>query len=486
MDLLRLLQLHTVNAALLLALGLWNFRLSMNMSFPSAILWILRWLLMTLTTNLMVSVLVAIIVVVVRHIPQDSGLWHHFHTMTTSFPVARPIITSISQPLVFLWTAKTCGFPFRDGLPDQIASIFFFWMSMISILETVRKVALQRAASVSPDRDDSYPSIRSIVVPYATLLGVTLFSLFYFAVRTENHTLFQHLLTLFTTIPRHLRRGLSPRYLLRTFREQADPHNTGFPFLLLLGNAVAGTDMIMLSMDVALIAARMLSYAVEAKAYMVLVERLRAERRHPTQVSTEADILVAQRVLWWVTSVLGVVAPVLKTLYLLRILWMRRGRLPLPVAILAFIVRPAEYAYYTYRNLAYIWRTVQNTSAPAPARTTTTAPASTAPAVEEEEDVPVDEQCAICLQRLNDRIATPCHHQFCRACIQSWMRVTPACPMCRRGLDHAALFGQGETVAPPPPPQVEDLHDPSGSLDVIKMDVQRILARFINPFHLPE
>ncbi len=40
--------------------------------------------------------------------------------------------------------------------------------------------------------------------------------------------------------------------------------------------------------------------------------------------------------------------------------------------------------------------------------------------------------CIICQGILNHPAVLPCHHRFCRLCIESSLGFTPACPVCRR------------------------------------------------------
>lgn len=40
--------------------------------------------------------------------------------------------------------------------------------------------------------------------------------------------------------------------------------------------------------------------------------------------------------------------------------------------------------------------------------------------------------CSICLAALDNPVALPCNHMFCRACIEEWLDRERNCPNCRR------------------------------------------------------
>ena len=43
----------------------------------------------------------------------------------------------------------------------------------------------------------------------------------------------------------------------------------------------------------------------------------------------------------------------------------------------------------------------------------------------------VESECSVCTCASVDAVATECNHVFCRECITRWLRIQPACPMCR-------------------------------------------------------
>ena len=47
--------------------------------------------------------------------------------------------------------------------------------------------------------------------------------------------------------------------------------------------------------------------------------------------------------------------------------------------------------------------------------------------------------CRICLGYLEDASATPCHHVFCKKCIEESLRHHSACPTCRTRITNRAL-----------------------------------------------
>lgn len=42
-----------------------------------------------------------------------------------------------------------------------------------------------------------------------------------------------------------------------------------------------------------------------------------------------------------------------------------------------------------------------------------------------------DLMCPICQSVLDDGVESPCHHLFCRPCIEKWLEKRPSCPTCR-------------------------------------------------------
>jgi hypothetical protein len=53
------------------------------------------------------------------------------------------------------------------------------------------------------------------------------------------------------------------------------------------------------------------------------------------------------------------------------------------------------------------------------------------------------EECAVCLESLNDPVITPCAHVFCCGCITDIVNseiLAPRCPMCRAPVDETDLL----------------------------------------------
>ncbi|KAJ3278488.1 hypothetical protein HK104_002295 [Borealophlyctis nickersoniae] len=63
------------------------------------------------------------------------------------------------------------------------------------------------------------------------------------------------------------------------------------------------------------------------------------------------------------------------------------------------------------------------------------------------------EDCAICLEPLNQPSITPCAHYFCKNCIEQVIKTKPVCPMCRRSVMSKDII---ELPAPPAPEEDED------------------------------
>ena len=50
--------------------------------------------------------------------------------------------------------------------------------------------------------------------------------------------------------------------------------------------------------------------------------------------------------------------------------------------------------------------------------------------------------CVICLQKIKDKVITPCNHEFCRECILQWILKKNNCPICRRFLTIKSVTGR--------------------------------------------
>ena len=50
--------------------------------------------------------------------------------------------------------------------------------------------------------------------------------------------------------------------------------------------------------------------------------------------------------------------------------------------------------------------------------------------------------CVICMQKMRDKVITPCNHQFCRECILQWILKKNNCPICRRFLTVNSITGR--------------------------------------------
>ena len=51
------------------------------------------------------------------------------------------------------------------------------------------------------------------------------------------------------------------------------------------------------------------------------------------------------------------------------------------------------------------------------------------------DEVDEDMTCQICLQPFVEPLDTPCGHTFCRACLLSYLKVNPMCPLDRKPLN---------------------------------------------------
>ena len=55
------------------------------------------------------------------------------------------------------------------------------------------------------------------------------------------------------------------------------------------------------------------------------------------------------------------------------------------------------------------------------------------------EEVDEDLTCQICLQPFVEPVDTPCGHTFCKACLMSYLKVNPMCPLDRKPLNEMVL-----------------------------------------------
>ena len=42
-----------------------------------------------------------------------------------------------------------------------------------------------------------------------------------------------------------------------------------------------------------------------------------------------------------------------------------------------------------------------------------------------------EDTCAICLDRIVERSSLPCKHEYCRECLEGWLKNSDRCPYCR-------------------------------------------------------
>ena len=42
-----------------------------------------------------------------------------------------------------------------------------------------------------------------------------------------------------------------------------------------------------------------------------------------------------------------------------------------------------------------------------------------------------EDTCAICLDRITDRSSLPCKHEYCKECLEGWLKNSDRCPYCR-------------------------------------------------------
>jgi hypothetical protein len=55
-------------------------------------------------------------------------------------------------------------------------------------------------------------------------------------------------------------------------------------------------------------------------------------------------------------------------------------------------------------------------------------------------EVPRDDDCAICMGPFDDPVRTVCHHWFCKECIGNAMMRNAVCPLCRARIDPGTIF----------------------------------------------
>ena len=51
-------------------------------------------------------------------------------------------------------------------------------------------------------------------------------------------------------------------------------------------------------------------------------------------------------------------------------------------------------------------------------------------------------ECVICIQKIKDKVLTPCNHEFCRECILQCVVKKHNCPLCRQYLNVKSLTGR--------------------------------------------
>jgi hypothetical protein len=86
-----------------------------------------------------------------------------------------------------------------------------------------------------------------------------------------------------------------------------------------------------------------------------------------------------------------------------------------------------------------------------PTRDTWFHPESTVPY----DEVPQDDECAICMGPFDDPARTVCHHWFCKECIGNAMMRNAVCPLCRARIDPGTIF---LAASPDPQHQSDDEH----------------------------
>lgn len=51
-------------------------------------------------------------------------------------------------------------------------------------------------------------------------------------------------------------------------------------------------------------------------------------------------------------------------------------------------------------------------------------------------------ECIICMEKIKDKVSTPCNHEYCRECILRWIVVSHNCPVCRSYLSVSGVKGR--------------------------------------------
>ena len=51
-------------------------------------------------------------------------------------------------------------------------------------------------------------------------------------------------------------------------------------------------------------------------------------------------------------------------------------------------------------------------------------------------------ECVICMQKIKDKVLTPCNHELCRECIYQWVVKKHNCPLCRMYLNIKSISGR--------------------------------------------
>ena len=76
-------------------------------------------------------------------------------------------------------------------------------------------------------------------------------------------------------------------------------------------------------------------------------------------------------------------------------------------------------------------------------------------------------ECVICMQRIKDKVLTPCNHEFCRECIYQWVVKKHNCPLCRQQIAPNVEIKSARTKFREvfvPRRLVEDIHQATSSI----------------------